>query len=561
MVGLDWRQRGRAPRIGKRLTSFGAGWGMLFYGRTLYLPPSALKRREFPTGHAIAEGLRPFRRRLYLQRAAVITLRALALAIVLAIVVLCVRIAGVAVPIPLAPSLAAGFGLLIGLCAALLQRPTTPQLAHALDQRLSLREQIGSALDVDPAEGRLAALLHQRATKSLCDASHEYVLPWPSTRHERIGLICLGLVVALAALLAVHAPLAKPSALAGGPGATLNRHGVAAQRTGHNDVGVLRLTALGPNGQTRLLSGSHAQAGTRGAGVAHNGARHGQSSGRSTSGNNGLQMHTSQAQTGAKSGASGSHTGTPATGAGKAGKPGAGGQNTTLHLTSGKNSATGGVMSQSQQALLNLKNSISSARNPPPQSTNQSGGTRGARRNSQNQGQSNGSGQRGAGQKGAHGQGQGRAGARGRSGQRNGPNGSQGSNQYENRSRGQGQPYGNGGYNPEMDRFGRRIGGGRGIDSGAPYTPQNGDNTTSAARLSNNAGIALSGSANGGGQLILTVGAPNRAPTVSGGSTYGGSNGPIVSTPGYVAPDSNTVAPGDRALIRQYFSPPPNSGN
>ena len=43
---------------------------------------------------------------------------------------------------------------------------------------------------------------------------------------------------------------------------------------------------------------------------------------------------------------------------------------------------------------------------------------------------------------------------------------------------------------------------------------------------------------------------------VSGGDSLDGAPGSAsVTVPGYVAPDSNTVAPDERAVIRQYFSP------
>ena len=101
------------------------------------------------------------------------------------------------------------------LCTILWQRPSTAQIAHALDQRLGLREQVGSALELEASSSRLAALLYQRTTAALESANPAYILPWPSLRRERRSLIVLGLVAGLCALLAAHAP--PPRQFAAGP--------------------------------------------------------------------------------------------------------------------------------------------------------------------------------------------------------------------------------------------------------------------------------------------------------------------------------------------------------
>src|SRR6266516_2631733 len=207
MVGLLSRQRRRAPR-----PSLGRGFAVL-HGRALHLPPAALAGRTYPAGHAIAAGLGPFRVRLYLQRATVTVMRALALAALAAIAILLVRLSGIGMP-PLVPLLGAGVVVVAALCSILWQRPSTPQMAHALDQRLGLREQIGSALELEPSSSRLAALLYQRTTAAIESANPAYILPWPSLRRERRSLIVLGLVAGLCALLAAHAPLPRQFAAA-----------------------------------------------------------------------------------------------------------------------------------------------------------------------------------------------------------------------------------------------------------------------------------------------------------------------------------------------------------
>src|SRR5438270_381434 len=115
-----------------------------------------------------------------------------ALAALAAIAILLVRLSGIGMP-PLVLLLGAGGVFVAALCTILWQRPSTPQMAHALDQRLGLREQIGSALEIEPSSSRLAALLYQRATAALESANPAYILPWPSLRRERISLIILGL--------------------------------------------------------------------------------------------------------------------------------------------------------------------------------------------------------------------------------------------------------------------------------------------------------------------------------------------------------------------------------
>src|SRR5205085_5145530 len=114
--------------------------------------------------------------------------RALALAALAAIALLLVRLSGSGMP-PLVPLLGAGVAFVAALCTILWQRPSAPQMAHALDQRLGLREQVGSALEIEPSSSRLANLLYQRTAAAIESANPAYILPWPSLRRERISLI------------------------------------------------------------------------------------------------------------------------------------------------------------------------------------------------------------------------------------------------------------------------------------------------------------------------------------------------------------------------------------
>ena len=105
-----------------------------------------------------------------------------------------------------------------------------------------------------------------------------------------------------------------------------------------------------------------------------------------------------------------------------------------------------------------------------------------------------------------------------------------------------------------MNPEGRRGGSSTGPQSASPTTNASATNR-SAARLADSQGITLNGAPGTGGRLIVSQGGPTRAPGAKGSSLYGAPDSAGVTVPGYVAPDSNTVAPDERAFIRQYFSP------
>ena len=105
-----------------------------------------------------------------------------------------------------------------------------------------------------------------------------------------------------------------------------------------------------------------------------------------------------------------------------------------------------------------------------------------------------------------------------------------------------------------MNPEGRRGGSGTGPQSASP-TNNASTTSSSAARLADSQGITLNGAPGTGGRLIVSQGGPTRAPGVKGSALYGAPGSAAVTVPGYVAPDSNTVAPDERAFIRQYFSP------
>jgi hypothetical protein len=521
----------------------------LLHGRALHLPPAALPTRTYPAGHPIAAGLRPFRVRLHLQRATVTIVRALALAALAAIVILLVRLAGIGMP-PLVPLLGAGGVFVAAVCTILWQRPSTPHMAHALDQRLGLREQIGSALELEPSSSRLAALLYQRTIAALGSANAAYILPWPSLRRERISLIILGLVAGLCALLAAHAPPSRQFA------ATPTARTAAARRSGlarhHARTLPVTLLALGA---ASARPANRGRAATRATPAMHLAVgQGGQSHGRVLPGS-ALSLHAGgghgQGSPVSSSGRHGSANPLAPNGSGRAA-----GRGSALHLASGKNSAAGGVASPQQQALASLQNSIASAQALQGQQVGSMTTGQGMRRNVQGQSHLNGS-------AGRQGQGRGNAAERAQRARRASAHGQPtggaaarpGASSSSGRSAGMRQRPGYYGDAADpMNLEGRRGGSGTGPQSASPTNNASAPNR-SAARLADSQGITLNGAPGPGGRLIVSQGGPTRAPGVKGSSLYGAPGGASVTVPGYVAPDSNTVAPDERAFIRQYFSP------
>jgi hypothetical protein len=108
-----------------------------------------------------------------------------------------------------------------------------------------------------------------------------------------------------------------------------------------------------------------------------------------------------------------------------------------------------------------------------------------------------------------------------------------------------------------MSPEGRRGASGTGPQRSSPTNNASATNN-SAARLAGSQGITLNGAPSTGGRLIVSQEGPSRTPGVSGSSLYGAPGGVAVTVPGYVAPDTNTVAPDERSLIQQYFSPSTN---
>lgn len=556
MLGLPWPSRRRAARLtpGRAVAAL--------YGHALYLPPSSLPARVYPKGHEVVVGLRPFRSRLHRQRAAATVLRALILATLVAMLILLIRALGFAVPVPAAPLIGAGGVLLLSLAAIAWERPTPGEMAHEIDRGLNLHEQIGSALELDEApqgRGRLGDLLWQRATATLREANPVYVLPARSLQRERrvlLGLLC---VAAILALVAVHAPLRRFSPSPAQASSVLGRHAGTRGASGHGAVAVTLRTIGAATHIQRATTphGARGTAGTRQLGVGSTG--HGGKGHLLVGKGAALQSGQVGHGTHGSNPGNGAQTGTP----GQNGR--AGGHTGTLRLGSGQNSSTGGVSSPQQQALQNLQNSITSASkqsSPSGQSRLSNGATSGqdtqggsGGRQGQNGRSRNGQGRQGHFNNGTSGQhGRGANGGHGRqstSGQGQGTAQGQGDSPLHNGRRG-------GAGDPSLDGRALRPGGG-GADLGANTGPKGGS-ATGQAQLGNGGSVALNGATGGAGPLIMSIGPPNRGSGAIGlgDAPSGLPNNALIGVPGYVAPDSNAITPDDRAVVRGYFSPPPN---
>ncbi|SRR5579883_242390 len=513
----------------------------LLHGRALYLAPSALPRRAHAKDHAVAVELHQFRTRLHRQRAVLTTLRGLAAAAALAIILLVLRIRGTDLPLPTLPLAAAAGTFLAALCTVLWQRPSPGRMAHALDQRMNLREQIGSALEIEPSAGRMAALLHERAQGSLRTANLNFVLPWPSVRRERNALIVLALALVPCVLLAYHTPLPRHATAASPAHVARNGQHALARRGSRLHLAPIALRTL-HNSTHNPVSVGGRHAGRVSIGSVSGAGRQTGTAGRS--GNLGVRVAQGQGRIDASGARAGTLSGAaPASG----GKSGLG---ANLHLAPGKNSSAGGVLSPAQQALMNLQSVVSNASNgqqeqsgsSPNSTLSSSPGTQGLNNPGTGSGQS----------------GQGRQ----PSGQF-GPNGPRGRGVGPGQ-RGAGAPYpgsaagapgqeGAAGADPEMNRFGRRAGGGATGPQSAP--PQDSGNPSNP-QLGTNSSIVLNGANGRSSRMVVSVGTPNRSLGQNSGSLYGGTNAPQVTVPGYVAPDSNVVTADERGLVQGYFSPP-----
>ena len=570
----------------------------LLYGRALDLPPSPLTIDPRAGHYPIAAALQPFRRRVYRQRALVAVARLLALAALVAAATLLLRIAGFALPLPAAPLVAAGIVLLAGVGTLPWQAPSTPQLAHDLDRRLGLHEQIASALELE-RDGRGRDIsdmgtpamtdLRGRALASAAATLHNYhpagLLPRPSLRRELYALSGLALVVAVAALAAPHIPASRPSGIVAGASA-VGRRAEASPHALHAGAvsAPIKILSIGsPNSATgprpSAARGGRAVSMTRGSQPnGQGGARlvHGKGSAL------GVGRGTGQGTAGAApgNGKQGQGTGTRSSNSG-----------TGLNLSAAKNSTAGGVESPQQRALKNLQNSIQSTQ--AQTSRNGQNGQNGQGQNSQNgqNGQNSQQGSNGqlsngqnsstssnkAGGNGKQGQGAGKSGSgntstkSGANGRRSGGSGRAGGGRGASGQQGQGNGLsidpttrdgssgrpgtGQGSVGGEglNRRFGR-PGAGTGADSGASTTPQ-GTAKGAHAALSAGGDVTLNGAPDKGGQLTFSVGQPSRATGTGASAPSGGASGAAVTVPGYVAPDSNAITPNDRSVVQGYFTP------
>jgi len=573
----------------------------LLYGRALDLPPSPLSIGPRAGPYPIAAALQPFRRRVYRQRALVAAVRLLALAALVAAATLLLRIMGLALPLPAAPLVAAGIVLLAGLATLPRHVPSTPQLAHDLDRRLGLHEQLASALEFErddrpdrvgdmngmgtPAMTDLRGRALATATMTLRNYHPAGLLPWPSLRRELYTLVGLSLLAAIMALAAPRIPTIHTN---------ITAVGVVAGHRVETPPHTPQVKVMSAPIKILSIGSPNSVRGAR-PGATHNGhaVAVSMTQGKQPNGQGGVRLVPGKGSTLGAGRGTGQETPETAPGNGKQGQ----GTNTRssnsgakLNLSAGKNSTAGGVESPQQRALKNLQNSIQSAQAQTSHNGQNGQGQNG--QNGQNQNGQNGqNGQQGslgqlsngqnssattnrAGANGKQGQGAGksgngntstksgangrRAGGSGRTGGGRGANGRQGQGNglstdpttgggsFNRAGAGQGSPDGPNG------RFGH-PGAGQGVDSGAS-TPQ-GTAKGAHAALSNGGDVTLNGAPDKGGQLIFSVGQPSRSTGTGASAPSGGASGATVTVPGYVAPDSNAITPDDRSVVQGYFTP------
>jgi len=573
----------------------------LLYGRALGLPPSPLTIDPCAGPYPIAAALQPFRRRVYRQRALVAVVRLLALTALVAAATLLLRIMGLALPLPAAPLVAAGIVLLAGLATLPWHAPSTPQLAHDIDRRLGLHEQIASALeferddrvrDINGMEIPATTDLRGRALATAAVTLRNYhpagLLPWPSLRRELYALAGLSLFAAVMALAAPRIPTVHTNVTA--VGAVASHRAEASLHTPHVRVvsTPIKILSIGaPNSPTS----PRPSAARNGRAVSMSMAQ-----GKRPNGQGGARLVSGKGST--RGAGRGTGQGTPGAAPGN-GKQGQGtrtqpsNSGTKLNLSAGKNSTAGGVESPQQRALKNLQNSIQSA-----QSQTGRNGQNGQGQNSQNgQGQNSQNSQNSqqgslgplsngqspsttankAGGNGKQGQGTGksgngntntksgangrRAGGSGRTGGGRGANGRQGQGASlstdPNTRDGSSSRTGAGQGSVDGEGLNRRFGqpgGGRGADSGASTTPRGTVNGAHTA-LSNGSDVTLNGAPDKGGQLTFSVGQPSRSTGTGASAPSGSASGAAVTVPGYVAPDSNAITPDDRSVVQGYFTP------
>ncbi len=568
----------------------------LLYGRALNLPPSPLTIDPRAGPYPIAAALQPFRRRVYRQRALVAVVRLLALAALVAAATLLLRIMGLALPLPAAPLVAAGIVLLAGLATLPWHAPSTPQLAHDLDRRLGLHEQIASALEFErddrvggisnmetPATTDLRGRALATAAMTLRNYHPAGLLPWPSLRRELYALAGLSLFAAITALAAPRIPTAHTNVTV--VGAVASHRAAASLHAPHVKIvsAPIKILSIGsPNGTT----GARPSAARNSRAVAVSMTQRKQPNGQG-----GARLVPGKGATPGAGRGTGQGTPGAAPGNGKQGqdtptRPSNSG--TKLNLSAGKNSTAGGVESPEQRALKNLQNSIQSAQAQTSRNGQNGQGQNG--RNSQGQNTQNGQqgslGQLSNGQNpstttnrsvgnGKQGQGAGKSGngnmstKSGANGRRAGGSGRTGGGRGASGRQGQGNGLstdpntrdgsfsrtgaGQGSADDPSRRFGR-PGAGQGVDSGAATTPQ-GTAKGARAALSNGGDVTLNGAPDKGGQLTFSVGQPSRSTGTGASAPSGGASGAAVTVPGYVAPDSNAITPDDRSVVQGYFTP------
>jgi hypothetical protein len=206
----------------------------------LGLPRLWIIRHRTAPANPLTGELRPYRRRLWRQRAVTILARFLALAmlyLIAANLLVLVAVSGLPSVLRWGP---AALLVLAGIWLTAVHRPGLDETALLLDRQFKLREELGTALEYDPAR-MIGALAPQQLANALHSLRALPRNPWRARRSAPWLLTVVLLVVAALSNLLITR---------GGPGAVT---AVAADQSTRTSAGNTSLAQVAPN-QSPLTS-------------------------------------------------------------------------------------------------------------------------------------------------------------------------------------------------------------------------------------------------------------------------------------------------------------------
>lgn len=165
-----------------------------------------------PSIQPLHRGLRAARRRLWYQRGILLVARSLCLALALALAA--ALLAAWQAPEPVRQALwgSAAAAIVAGLVGALLMRPSTSQAARAVDFRLGLFQQLGTAEELlaRGADGRLASIQIARAAHLAGQLQVSRAFPLLPRRELLLALVLAAFTALLLTLVSMGLTLPNP---------------------------------------------------------------------------------------------------------------------------------------------------------------------------------------------------------------------------------------------------------------------------------------------------------------------------------------------------------------